>query len=188
MHASQQLFQYKIRAWFTWFLNMAKTSRYVQIHCGFDMGRALLWKNKKTKTQWVYFRRATILCSLVDERSWIYETKAVSAVHRHLSWQMAEKHRVATRKKKHKDLTCRGNTLDKMSVTTRCNSLSSVTYRLCSWCVWCVFIVSLVFVLLFPLLPWEYIFLSSSAILYQIQTDIQLWEPCAVILHFHPLQ
>lgn len=184
MHASQQLFQYKIRAWFTWFLNMAKTSRYVQIHCGFDMGRALLWKNQNTVGLFPSSDNSLQSCGWkklnLRQRGWVQYTDIFLD-----RWL---KNRVATRKKKHKDLTRRGNTLDKMSVATRCNSLSSVTYSLCSWCVWCVFIVSLVFVLLFPLLPWEYIFLSSSAILYQIQTDIQLWEPCAVILHFHPLQ
>ena len=36
-------------------------------------------KDQKTKTG-VYFCRATTLCSLVDVRSWIYKTKAVSAL------------------------------------------------------------------------------------------------------------
>lgn len=36
-------------------------------------------KTKKTKTK-VYFCRVTILCSLVDVRSWVYKTKAVGAL------------------------------------------------------------------------------------------------------------
>lgn len=36
-------------------------------------------KDQKTKTK-VYFCRATTLCSLVDVRSWIYKTKALSAL------------------------------------------------------------------------------------------------------------
>lgn len=64
----------------------------------FDTGGALLWgnggeKNQKTKTG-VYFCRATTLCSLADVRSWIYKTKAVSALPWHaaaLCWQIDEK-------------------------------------------------------------------------------------------------
>lgn len=141
-----------IHAWFTWFLYMAPTSRYT--HCGFDTEVLCCEerekkRDQKTKTK-VYFCRTTTLHSVADVRSWIYKTKAVSALPTCCSFLLTEGWEInGSSSKENTFPVCWSKTFGNMSTVSKWQL--QVCHFICSLLrISHVLIVALVPLLLFP--------------------------------------